>query len=150
MKNQTLIRILVILAVYLGLRYFGGAIGAKILYPFTLLVTYLHEFGHALGAILTGGKVNALQINSDGSRLYRDNGWFEGRNSDGWIYRFCFIGEFTILYWGQETSIVSVCNQCPSFANDHQRYLLVQLPVYNRYPDCIWSGTLFFSQQNPF
>ena len=67
MKNQTLIRILIILAVYLGLRYFGGTIGAKILYPFTLLVTYLHEFGHALGAILTGGKVNALQINSDGS-----------------------------------------------------------------------------------
>lgn len=66
MRN-TIGRVLLILGIYLGLRYFGGAIGAKILYPITLLVTFLHEFGHALGAVLTGGSVEQVQINPDGS-----------------------------------------------------------------------------------
>ncbi len=67
MRNQLLLRILGILAVYLGIKYFGGKIGEYILYPITRLVTFLHEFGHALGAILTGGSVEALQVNADGS-----------------------------------------------------------------------------------
>ena len=66
MRN-TIGRVLLILGIYLGLRYFGGDIGRKILYPITLLVTFLHEFGHALGAVLTGGSVEQVQINSDGS-----------------------------------------------------------------------------------
>ncbi|MBL7809662.1 MAG: M50 family metallopeptidase, partial [Saprospiraceae bacterium] len=45
----------------------GGSFGALVLYPVTLLVTILHEFGHALGALLSGGKVEGLQINPDGS-----------------------------------------------------------------------------------
>lgn len=60
-------RVLIMLVIYLGLKYFGGSIGAKILYPITLLVTFLHEFGHGLGAILTGGSVGQIQINPDGS-----------------------------------------------------------------------------------
>ncbi|MEL6923842.1 MAG: M50 family metallopeptidase [Bacteroidota bacterium] len=67
MKSNILYRILAILGIYLGLRYFGGEIGAKILYPITLLVTFLHEFGHALGALITGGSVNRVQISQDGS-----------------------------------------------------------------------------------
>ncbi len=78
MKNNTIFRILAILAVYLGLRYLGGDVGRKILYPITLLVTYLHEFGHALGAILTGGSVQALQINDDGSGFTRTVGGSRG------------------------------------------------------------------------
>lgn len=66
MKN-IIFRVLVALVIYLGLKYFGGNIGAKILYPITLLVTFLHEFGHGLGAILTGGTVGQIQINPDGS-----------------------------------------------------------------------------------
>lgn len=53
--------------VYVVLRFFGGSFGNLVLYPVTLLVTFLHEFGHALGAILTGGSVNGMQINPDGS-----------------------------------------------------------------------------------
>ncbi len=78
MENKTLIRIVVILIIYLGLRYFGGSIGSKILYPITLLVTYLHEFGHALGAIITGGSVEALQINEDGSGFTKTLGGSRG------------------------------------------------------------------------
>lgn len=67
MRNQLLLRIFGILALYLGLKYYGGDVGKYVLYPITRLVTFLHEFGHALGAILTGGSVDALQVNADGS-----------------------------------------------------------------------------------
>ncbi|WP_235296313.1 M50 family metallopeptidase [Portibacter marinus] len=66
MRN-TIGRVLLILGIYLGLKYLGGSIGAKLLYPITLLVTFLHEFGHALGAVLTGGSVEQVQINPNGS-----------------------------------------------------------------------------------
>ncbi|MEL6865802.1 MAG: M50 family metallopeptidase [Bacteroidota bacterium] len=67
MKNNMLIRMIILLVIYLGLRFFGGELGYKILYPINLLVTFLHEFGHALGAWLTGGGVMEIMINQDGS-----------------------------------------------------------------------------------
>jgi len=71
MRNALFLRIIVILAIYFGLTYFGGEIGRKILYPIRLFVTFLHEFGHAIGAILTGGWVEEVQINADGSGYTR-------------------------------------------------------------------------------
>jgi Peptidase M50B-like len=67
MPNNLFTRVVLMLTTYLILRFFGGSFGALVLYPVTLLVTYLHEFGHALGAILTGGGVEGMQINLDGS-----------------------------------------------------------------------------------
>ncbi|MBL7808913.1 MAG: M50 family metallopeptidase [Saprospiraceae bacterium] len=67
MPKQLHFRLLLFLMVYLILKYMGGSFGALVLYPVTLLVTILHEFGHALGALLSGGKVEGLQINPDGS-----------------------------------------------------------------------------------
>ncbi len=74
MKNNTLIRILIILTIYLGLKYLGGDVGRMILKPINLFVTYLHEFGHALGALLTGGEVISLQVNEDGSGVTTSRG----------------------------------------------------------------------------
>ena len=34
---------------------------------FKLFVTYLHELGHVIGALLTGGSASSLQVNMDGS-----------------------------------------------------------------------------------
>lgn len=62
------------MAIYFGLRYYGGVEGRKVLYPINLLVTFLHEFGHALGAIITGGNVVSVQINQDGSGWTRTLG----------------------------------------------------------------------------
>lgn len=62
-----LLRLIAILAIYFGLKYYGGDVGRIILYPVTRLVTFLHEFGHAMGAVLTGGGVEGIQINNDGS-----------------------------------------------------------------------------------
>lgn len=65
--QNILYRVLAILIVYLLLRYMGGSFGTIALYPVTLFVTFLHEFGHALAALLTGGSVNGMKINPDGS-----------------------------------------------------------------------------------
>lgn len=65
--NRILYRVLAIGLVYFMLKVFGGSLGQLLLYPVTLLVTFLHEFGHALGSVLTGGGVTGLQINPDGS-----------------------------------------------------------------------------------
>lgn len=42
-------------------------IGWSVLYPFRLLATIMHEFGHGSFAILTGGDIMKMQINTDGS-----------------------------------------------------------------------------------
>jgi hypothetical protein len=43
--------------------------GGTALYPFKLFTTWVHECGHALMAILVGGHVSAITIQSDGSGL---------------------------------------------------------------------------------
>jgi Peptidase M50B-like len=60
-------KVVLVFIIYVLLRFFGGNIGSIILYPINLLVTFLHEFGHAVGGVLTGGKITGLQINTDGS-----------------------------------------------------------------------------------
>jgi hypothetical protein len=65
--NRILYRVLAICVVYGILKFMGGSLGQLALYPVTLLVTFLHEFGHAIGALITGGEVRGLQINHDGS-----------------------------------------------------------------------------------
>lgn len=67
MKNSLFLRFGIVLAIYLAITFFGGEIGRKVMYPVMLLVTFLHELGHALGAVLTGGSVRSLVVNPDGS-----------------------------------------------------------------------------------
>jgi len=66
MKNNQILILAVILVVYFILDTFIPG-GGLILYPIKLFVTFLHEFGHAFGAFITGGDVASLQVNSDGS-----------------------------------------------------------------------------------
>ena len=61
-KHGVFYRVILFAALYLGLSYFGGIGGWRLLYPIRLFVTFLHEFGHALGAILTGGDVLSVRI----------------------------------------------------------------------------------------
>ena len=66
MKHGLFFRILLITAVYLGLTYFGGIWGWKLLYPVRVFVTFLHEFGHAIGTVITGGWVTDVEIYPNG------------------------------------------------------------------------------------
>jgi hypothetical protein len=72
-QNTPLTRALAMLIIYLVLYYFGGA-ARQLLYPVIWLVAFLHETGHALGALITGGNVIALQINPNGSGLTTTQG----------------------------------------------------------------------------
>lgn len=74
MQNKMLARVLTVLVVYLILKFFGGTLGRTLLYPVTMLVTFLHEFGHALGALLSGGSVEGLSVQTDGSGLTTTRG----------------------------------------------------------------------------
>ncbi len=73
-RVKTVVALGVSLLTYFFLSIFP--LGWVVLYPFKLLVTFLHEFGHALGALLTGGGVHEVEINSDGSGVTTTSGGF--------------------------------------------------------------------------
>jgi len=73
-RLKTLVALALCVAAYFFLQLIP--FGSTILYPFQLLVTVLHEFGHALEAIITGGSVERVQINANGSGVtYTAGGW---------------------------------------------------------------------------
>lgn len=45
-----------------------------VLYPFRLFVTYVHEAGHSIMAVATGGEIVGFQVSSDGSGLATTRG----------------------------------------------------------------------------
>lgn len=63
MKNILICFIIVILYFIIESLPFGSIS----MFPITIFVTFLHEFGHALATLITGGSVNSITINSDGS-----------------------------------------------------------------------------------
>jgi len=69
--------------IYLFIKHFIPY-GNYLVYPITLLVTFLHEFWHAFFAIITWGSVESLQINSDWSWVTETRGWIR----------------FFVLMWG--------------------------------------------------
>jgi len=64
-RSSLALRIIIITAIYFGLSTHGGLLGWKILYPIRLFVTFLHEFGHAAGALMTGGAVEYIEIETN-------------------------------------------------------------------------------------
>ena len=65
MKNKITI-LLVLIVIYFLLKYYIPYWN-YIIYPITLIVTFLHEFGHSFAAIITWWWVKSIQINSDWS-----------------------------------------------------------------------------------
>lgn len=65
--KTTLSRLGIVVALYALLLLLAGRYGRAVIYPINLFVTVLHELGHALGGIISGGKVEYVQINADGS-----------------------------------------------------------------------------------
>ncbi len=73
MKNKTLPILLVLIVLYFLLKYYVPY-GYYIIYPVNLLVTFMHEFWHAFLALITGGSVESLQVNTDGSWVTTTSG----------------------------------------------------------------------------
>lgn len=74
MKNGIVWRLILFLGIYFGLQQYGGIWGYRIMYPIKLLVTFLHEFGHALGALITGGSVLEINISENGAGYTKSMG----------------------------------------------------------------------------
>lgn len=77
-RTSIALRIIVITTIYFILKNPVDSTQWKlfqiILYPITNFVIFLHEFGHALGALITGGSVNAIEIHSQGGYAYVNGG----------------------------------------------------------------------------
>ncbi len=88
MKNK-IIWLLILVGIYFVIKYYIPY-WWYVIYPVNLLVTFMHEFGHALGAIITGWWVNSIEINSDWSWLAVTSWWFR------WV----------VLLWGYVWSAI--------------------------------------------
>lgn len=75
-KQNNILLLVGLLALYVTLQYIPY--GKTLLYPINLIVTFLHEFGHAFFAIITGGSVHSIEINADGSGLAMTGGGIRG------------------------------------------------------------------------
>jgi hypothetical protein len=97
------------------------------LYPFELVSTVFHEFGHALMCILTGGRVAAIEVNPNESGVTR------------------FVGGFTCLilpagYLG--SSLAGATLLILSFGEKSARAAAIGTGVV-LLSTVFWSGTLF-------
>ncbi len=60
---------MMMLIAFVSVMLWQTSIGRFVLYPFTILATWFHEFGHGLAALLTGNAFHDLLIFPDGSGL---------------------------------------------------------------------------------
>ena len=106
MKNKTLPTLVVLTIIYFLLKYmipFGG----YIIYPINLLVTFMHEFGHAFFALITGGNVLELQVNTNGSGLATTSGWWRSFILMGWYIWSALFGNLLLRIWLKDTDNTS-------------------------------------------
>ena len=82
--------------------------GYYLMYPFTLLATWVHESGHGLGAMVTGGHFDRLMIFWDAS------GWAELRNGGGWREAIACLGDS-----GRRRSWERFCWRSPADRSAH-------------------------------
>jgi hypothetical protein len=75
-KRNDILLLVGLFSLYVILQYMPY--GKTLLYPINLIVTFLHEFGHAFFAVITGGAVRSIEINTNGSGLAMTAGGISG------------------------------------------------------------------------
>lgn len=100
MRNK-LATLSVLIIIYLLLKYFIPYWN-YIVYPITLLVTFLHEFWHSFFAIITWWEVDSIQINSDWS-WYAVTSWWIRSIILMWWYIWSAIFWNLLLYIGTKS-----------------------------------------------
>lgn len=95
-KRDGFIVLLVAAAVTVGLWFVPYA--DVIVYPFRLFVTLIHETAHAVGALVTGGRVDHIEIAPDGSGMtYTRGGWTILIASAGYVGAILYGGLMLLL-----------------------------------------------------
>ena len=93
-KNLSIIVLVVVsLSCFLLLK---TPIGTLIFMPIEILVAFLHEFGHASMAVITGGRVDSLQVNPDGSGVTGTAGGSEALITMGGYIGSCFFSNMLV------------------------------------------------------
>lgn len=64
-EEKSPLRQFVVLAALVGAAYMLW--GTKVMYPFEIITTFLHEISHAFGFLLTGGSVIEMNVHPDSS-----------------------------------------------------------------------------------
>jgi len=100
MKN--LAYILLAAAVYLAISSFP--LLSFLVWPISLLCTFLHEFGHAFFSVISGGTVHALVVNLDGSGVTTTSGGSPGLCTIGGYIGSAVFGNLMILLSGSKYS----------------------------------------------
>ena len=72
MKDNLMMKTLAVAIVYFLLRFMGGSLGEKALYPITLLVTFLHEFGHVWSSISNVRSYNQAKYGYEAAKWLDD------------------------------------------------------------------------------
>lgn len=106
MNHKTLPVLLVLTMLYFSVKYFLP-FGSYIIYPINLLVTYMHEFGHAFFALLTGGNVLEIEVKSDGSGLATTSGGWRSIILMGGYIGSALFGNILLRIWLQDKKDIS-------------------------------------------
>ncbi|MBI9064453.1 MAG: M50 family metallopeptidase [Marinilabiliaceae bacterium] len=99
-----------------------------ILYPITLLVTFFHETGHAFFALITGGMVEGIQINSDGSGFARIGG--------GWSFLVLPGGYIGSALWGNLLLYMAL------YKEKYSRFLLYFIIAILVFSAIVWFNSI--------
>ncbi|MBI5238988.1 MAG: M50 family metallopeptidase [Elusimicrobia bacterium] len=70
-----------------------------VVYPIRILVTFLHEGSHGLAAVLTGGSIDRITVEADGSGLCFTRG--------GWRWAVLPAGYLGSMFWGSVILILA-------------------------------------------
>ena len=78
-----------------------------VLYPFMLFATFVHELGHALMAIATGGKVINLEVFLDGAGLTTTTGGFRFLILSGGYLGSTIVGAILLILASDDNIIIT-------------------------------------------
>jgi len=124
-KNYSILIILII--IYFLLKYIIPY-WDYIVYPINLMVTFLHEFGHSLFALLTWWSVKSMQINTDGSGYAIIAGWWSSVILIGWYVWSAIFGNILLYIWFKKQKL-----------SQYIIYLLVGLLIFS---GIIWFNSI--------
>ena len=85
-----------------------------IVYPINLLVTFLHEFGHATWALITWWSVSSIEINSDWSWLAWTSWWWRSIVLMGWYIWSAIFWNILLYIWLKKEKLSEIVIYCLS------------------------------------
>jgi len=97
MKNK-IPTLIVLVIIYILLKHFIPY-GNYVVYPINLIVTFLHEFGHAFFALITGGDVKWLVVRSDWSWVTTTAWWIRDLVVAWWYLGSAIFGNILLYIW---------------------------------------------------